>query len=268
MSTQEKQKYPKQRFDHFCVIDFEATCWENNKEHTMEIIELPGVMIDAKTLQLNGEFHMYVKPAINPTLSEYCTNLTGITQQQVDDADDFIDVLQEFVEWITFADFAGMESSTMLFITCGDWDLKTMLPNQCALSNIPLPEMFHSWCNIKRMYNNAYSEKVRGIHAMKEITAGEYRVRGMKSLLNRLNLPLIGRQHSGIDDARNIAGAVIKMCQDGCIFEYTWPKRNIGDELIEGLKAIARGEGKRTVVEIEDVKAKDAAAKDANGDVC
>lgn len=201
----------KQTFDHFCVIDFEATCWENNKEHTMEIIEFPAVMIDVidesilpLQLQMSATFHMYVKPAINPTLSDYCINLTGITQEQVDDADDFHEVLHQFIEWI---DFVANPGGSILFIACGDWDLKTMLPNQCSLSKVSLPEMFTSWCNIKQMYNRHYSEKIRGMHSMKEIINGNYAhektsVRGMKSLLNRLNLPLIGRHHSGIDDAK------------------------------------------------------------------
>jgi len=263
----------KQIFDYFCVLDFEATCQESNKDYTMEIIEFPSVMINTNTLQIEGTFQMYVKPIVNPILSNYCTNLTGITQEQVDDADDFSEVLKQFTTWIS------TYGSNILFITCGDWDLKTMLPNQCGISNlsklglfIEMPEMFSSWCNIKKMYNRYYSEKVRGIRAMKEINSGTYfnvgkenhqqnhyyRVQGMKSLLNRLGLPLIGRKHSGIDDSRNIAAATVKMCQDGCVFEYTQPKRDIGDELIEGLRAILRGEGKRTEIKLEETGTDDA----------
>jgi inhibitor of KinA sporulation pathway (predicted exonuclease) len=245
----------KQTFDYFCVLDFEATCQESNKDYTMEIIEFPVVMIDTQPLLIESTFQMYVKPIINPTLSDYCTQLTGITQETVDSAYVFADVMGAFTSWISHF-YATVPQSNILFITCGDWDLKTMLPNQCKMSKLSIPEIFNSWCNIKKMYNRHYSEKIRGMHFMKEIINGDYvhkktSVRGMKSLLNRLNLPLIGRQHSGIDDARNIAQAVIKMCRDGCIFEPTWPKRDIGEELIEGLRSIARSEGKRYEVKID-----------------
>lgn len=58
------------------------------------------------------------------------------------------------------------------------------------------------------------------------------------------------------------------MCQDGCIFEPTWPKINIGDELIDGLRAITREEGKRTVVEIDDIAAKHVDTTDIDGGTC
>jgi inhibitor of KinA sporulation pathway (predicted exonuclease) len=83
----------KQTFDYFCVLDFEATCQESNKDYTMEIIEFPVVMIDTQPLLIESTFQMYVKPIINPTLSDYCTQLTGITQETVDSAYVFADVM-------------------------------------------------------------------------------------------------------------------------------------------------------------------------------
>lgn len=38
------------------------------------------MLIDAKTLEVVGEFHYYVKPLVNPKLTAFCTELTGITQ--------------------------------------------------------------------------------------------------------------------------------------------------------------------------------------------
>ena len=59
---------------YLCVLDFEATCW-NNSEHKnqMEIIEWPSVLYKVTenengsiaTTQLIGEFQQYVKPTIN-----------------------------------------------------------------------------------------------------------------------------------------------------------------------------------------------------------
>jgi inhibitor of KinA sporulation pathway (predicted exonuclease) len=42
------------------------------------------VVIDVKEKKVIGEFQTYVKPTIHPKLTPFCTELTGITQEQVD----------------------------------------------------------------------------------------------------------------------------------------------------------------------------------------
>lgn len=46
----------------------------------MEIIEFPTVLIDAASLEVIDEFRVYVRPVRNPTLTPFCTSLTGIEQ--------------------------------------------------------------------------------------------------------------------------------------------------------------------------------------------
>lgn len=90
-------------FDYICVIDFEATCDEVNKQnYPHEIIEFPIVLINLKTMLIvccsilkksllllsqavnitfkEDCFQKYVKPSINPILTKFCIHLTGITQ--------------------------------------------------------------------------------------------------------------------------------------------------------------------------------------------
>ena len=40
-------------------------------------------MIDVKAQAIKSVFHTYVKPVIDPVLTPFCTELTGITQAQV-----------------------------------------------------------------------------------------------------------------------------------------------------------------------------------------
>jgi len=83
---------------------------------------------------------------------------------------------------------------TAVLVTCGDWDIKTMLPAQAAASPAaPVPQLMRSWINIKRT--------VAGRH-------GAAAARGMPSMLKFAGLPQRGRHHSGLDDCRNI-GAVL-----------------------------------------------------------
>mmetsp|Transcript_36867 Transcript_36867/g.105639 ORF Transcript_36867/g.105639 Transcript_36867/m.105639 type:complete len:168 (+) Transcript_36867:382-885(+) len=76
-----------------------------------------------------------------------------------------------------------------VFVTCGDWDLKTMLPAQCAVSGVEVPLAMRTWINIKKVASHCFSR----------------RIDGMPALLQRCGLSLEGRHHSGIDDAINIA---------------------------------------------------------------
>lgn len=96
-------------YDYICVVDFEATCEvDNPSDFHHEIIEFPMVLINTHTLEIVSEvfeedlwrsytaycvsnsfcpfiwqvdsFREYVKPELNPQLSDFCVKLTGITQ--------------------------------------------------------------------------------------------------------------------------------------------------------------------------------------------
>jgi len=99
------------------------------------------------------------------------------------------------------------DPKTFTFVTCGNWDLKTMLPLQVNLSQLSCPPYLASWINLKEAFGLFY-----GIH----------RPGGMTDMLERLNIPLVGRHHSGIDDSRNIAEVLKKMLEDGYVATNTW----------------------------------------------
>lgn len=44
------------------------------------LVEFPAVLLNTSTGEVESEFHTYVQPQEHPTLSEFCTELTGITQ--------------------------------------------------------------------------------------------------------------------------------------------------------------------------------------------
>ena len=72
----------KQIYDYILVLDFEATC-DDKEKISQEIIEFPILMVDTKFFEIQSTFHQYVEPQINKKLSEFCTNLTGITNDMV-----------------------------------------------------------------------------------------------------------------------------------------------------------------------------------------
>lgn len=46
-------------------------------------VEFPAVLLNTSTGEVESEFHAYVQPQEHPILSEFCTELTGITQVPV-----------------------------------------------------------------------------------------------------------------------------------------------------------------------------------------
>lgn len=146
----------------------------------MEIIEIGAVRLDA-SLAPAGEFSSFVRPVVEPVLSDFCTELTSITQADVDAADPFSMVFPAFTAWIG----AGAHRlCSWGFYDVGQFRL------DCARHGIAFPvELEREHLNLKTAF--AAWQGVRRC--------------GMARALEHLGLPLEGTHHRGIDDARNIA---------------------------------------------------------------
>ena len=173
--------------EYYLVLDFEATCDEAKTPKPQEIIEFPVLKVNATTMETEATFHTYVQPTAHPTLTPFCTRLTGITQEMVNGKPSLLEVLNMFDQWMTTENLK--DNANICFVTCGDWDLKTMLPGQCEYLERPVPPYFKKWMNIKKAFSNITGSKAVS----------------MVSMLQKLGLTLEGRHHSGIDDSKNIA---------------------------------------------------------------
>ena len=82
----------------FIILDLEATCTDNrNIYFDNEVIEIGAVKIENK--QVIDEFQSFVRPVVNTELTEFCKNLTSINQSDVDNAEIFPNVLDNFLSW-------------------------------------------------------------------------------------------------------------------------------------------------------------------------
>ncbi|XP_043916875.1 3'-5' exoribonuclease 1 [Protopterus annectens] len=188
-------------YDFICVIDFEATCEENNPNDFLhEIIEFPIVLINTRTLEVEDTFQKYVKPEVNIQLSTFCTRLTGITQDIVDKADTFPQVLQNVIDWMKSKDLGTTYKYAIL--TDGSWDMSKFLNVQCRISRIKYPLFAKQWINIRKSYVNFYKVPRSSTK--------------LESMLEKLGMEYEGRPHCGLDDSKNIARIAIRMLQDGC----------------------------------------------------
>lgn len=61
---------------------------------------------------------------------------------------EFPEVFSEFTIWLK-NNFDVDGPGTSIFVTCGNWDLGKMLPNQCRMCNLEVPPQLQTWINLK-----------------------------------------------------------------------------------------------------------------------
>lgn len=187
-------------YHYYCVVDFECTCDKiNRKPH--EIIEFPAIFVNAKTGQIEHEFHSYVRPTENNTLSEFCTELTGICQEQIDSAQPLHHVLEEFHAFCATRKLvptrspANDDERSFSLVTDGVADVVQFLRPECARKQIVLDiGVWGRIFNVRAAYHKCFNMKG-----------------GVKEMLEAAGWSFEGRAHSGIDDARNISRLVQRL---------------------------------------------------------
>ena len=211
-----------QRLKYLLILDFEATCDDKKQPKPQEIIEFPTLLYSIENRRVEQIFHHYIKPDVNDQLTEFCTDLTGITQEQIDEHGiSLMDALQKHKIWLlennllydSSDDSSDHDASpsvrltpdSFVYLTCGDWDLGTCLPRQLKhLNQKNVPPHFKKWINVKKEFSKLYNKKAYG----------------MTGMLNILDLELEGRHHSGIDDCKNIARICTQMLNDGWVPKF------------------------------------------------
>ena len=182
------------------VVDLEATCWEDNKEKQnaeMEIIEIGGVLLD-DNLDVIEKVSVFIKPIINPILTDYCKNLTSITQEDVNAAQEFPQALQCFTRAIQKHLSPSDTLDKHILASWGLFD-KTQLIKDCERHEIEYP--FGQHWNVKQGFTKKQGVKKRF---------------GLKKALQRLSLEFEGNPHRGIDDAYNVARIIREYFGSDC----------------------------------------------------
>lgn len=171
----------------YIVLDLEATCWkERSKGKQHEIIEIGALAISEEGKVL-GEFSEFIRPVIHPELSPFCTELTSITQDQVDEAKTFPSVIQEFQDWI------GVGKEEYWLGSWGFYD-KKQFEKDCK---------FHS-------LDTAWLSPHLSIKHQHQKILNLAKPLGMDRALSMESFELDGTHHRGIDDARNISKIFLK----------------------------------------------------------
>lgn len=176
-----KPDFMLQSHDHMMILDIEHTCSIDGSipPNEREIIELGAVVVDIKSLEIIDEFSALVKPQRNPEISNFCSQLTGITQSELDNSDDFKTVFSDFLHWYP-------KTSKVLFATWGSYDL-VQINIDCVSHNLPYfsPDAV---LNLKKIFKKVNKlKKPVGLARALELCQCEYE----------------GSRHRALDDARN-----------------------------------------------------------------
>nr|XP_009937539.1 PREDICTED: ERI1 exoribonuclease 2 [Opisthocomus hoazin] len=182
----------------------------------MPLIEFPAVLLNTATGEIESEFHTYVQPQEHPVLSVFCTELTGITQNQVDEGVPLHICLSQFFKWIqkvqkekkiVFSSDVPSHSGAKpcTFVTWTDWDLGVCLQYECKRKQLQKPDFLNSWIDLKATYRAFYNRKPKGL----------------SGALQDLGIAFSGREHSGLDDSRNTARLAWRLICDGCVLKVT-----------------------------------------------
>lgn len=170
--------------DYIVIVDIEATCWESRPppegQHD-EIIEVGVCLFDVQSFTISGKNSILVKPE-RSLVSDFCTQLTTLTQAQVDSGLRFEETClllrQEY------------RTHERAWASWGTYDRK-MFQTQCEVFAVEYPfSAYHT--NIKKLFGN---------YCLKQ----KYKQVGMAQALELVGLAFEGTHHRGDDDAWNIA---------------------------------------------------------------
>jgi inhibitor of KinA sporulation pathway (predicted exonuclease) len=122
----------------------------------MEIIEFPAVIIDTNQKKiLYSIFHFYVKQIKYPKLSEFCTTLTGMTQEQVDEGTSLGECIRPFELYLKTN---NVLDKNFIVVTDGNKDLESFLKENLNYLGIEIPEYLKYWINLKTAFNRHTGE--------------------------------------------------------------------------------------------------------------
>ena len=88
-----------------------------------------------------------MKPELDPVLTDFCTELTGITQKDVDGG---VSLQEALVQVHNFLYQEGVFGSEFVFLSCGDFD-GGALKREAEKKDIYVPNYLKRWINIKRI---------------------------------------------------------------------------------------------------------------------
>ena len=167
------------KLDRLIVIDIEATCWEHEPppDQYAEIIEIGICSVNVASGERLAKESILVRPE-HSQVSTFCTELTTLTQEQVEQGISFEAACQALRE--------KYDTKHRVWASYGDYD-RRLFEKQCQDHGIPYP----------------FGPTHVNVKSLLALVFGLQREVGMMRALELLELPAEGTHHRGVDDAWN-----------------------------------------------------------------
>ena len=167
---------------NFIVFDIEATCWNGYaSSRIQETIEIGALRLN-RYGEVEDIFNRFIKPVIYPQLSAYCQELTTISQVDVNKADIFPYVIEDFQDWGLVFD------EDYVLCSWGSFDQKILMQD-CNYYDMEI-DWLESHIDLKKQYRE-----------LKRLS----KPRGLKKAVLAEGFEFTGTQHRAIYDAENLA---------------------------------------------------------------
>jgi len=179
------------------IIDLECTGRDNVttrgdiiKPVPMEIVEIGAADVEvSSSINIRSTFQSFIKPILNPMLSQFCKDLTSIKQEQVSKASTFPVVLDKFKEWLSLC-------QDVIFVSWGRFDRKQLIED-CILHKQVFP------------FDNAYLN----LRALMQQFLSLPKQPSISEALKIVNLEFKGTQNRAIMDVTNIVCLLQKLSE-------------------------------------------------------
>lgn len=130
-------------------------------------LEFGAVLLNLINGSVVSEFQRYVRPTMNPILSDYCMNLTGIRQDVVDRQGTFPLAFVAFKSWLGEHLGNGLKFATpylrngfnVAFCTWTNYDLNHFIRLDFKRNGINPPPEFKAWIDARKLFEVSCKSK-------------------------------------------------------------------------------------------------------------
>lgn len=172
------------------IFDIEASCEDKNinKNYNMETIEIGAVKVENG--QVVDTFKTFIKPEYVQSLTPFCTELTGITYDDLKDAISFNEAIVDFYEF----------SYGLPIYSCGEFDRKFLTRE--------LHDKGEHY--VHKLAANAINANHRNLKTLFSKVTGEKPCEMLK-MAELLNIEIEGTHHRALDDSLNLTKIFIEL---------------------------------------------------------
>jgi sporulation inhibitor KapD len=179
---------------HFLIVDFEFTMHQRYGRPRVwfpEIIEVGAVVADGHGVLQETVYNAFVKPQFWPRISEDCTGITGIHQQDIEQGISFEQMLQSLWQMSPTLD-------TWL-VGWGNQD-RLVLKNGCDKYGFEYPFLYENYIDLATEY---------------KLFNNRNRMISLKDAIEETGVEKRGILHAAYDDAVNAALFLQKVMSKG-----------------------------------------------------